>query len=564
MSFRLWLVLILLGFTALPPAVAQPSFFEVTPAADPYFSNPASEDFWVNAVAPADVDGDGDLDLAVLGFYVVYNQSAEDRLVLLLNQGPGATGAWTFAPQQVPLGDVFAGGSDLAWGDYDGDGDHDLAVGSEGLTVLYRNDGGSLTALPNLFPGYFEDSDYDGSYDLRSLTWADADNDGDLDLLIPSAFDDFAGEYSTVLMRNDGPDGAGGWVFNDAAAGFAATFNAQSAWADDDGDGDLDLLLVDVDPFFGEGFVRRYENAAGSFTGTDLLPIRVEYGLADWGDYDADGDHDVLVAGTIEEADGTFRTVLRVYRSDAGVLTPMDIPGGPDGGWLDIHAATWADYDSDGDVDLLATGSYIGPQEIEGRSTVYANNGGVLSDVGVELPAPIGSVGRGGAFTWLDIDGDEDLDYLVAGAYYVPAGNGLVEARMHLYRNDVTAANAAPAPPAGLTATTRVGGAMVEWTGATDDSTPALAITYDLEVRRVGGGGASAERLPEPGGVSAATRWPLNGLLPGTYSWTVRAVDSSFSDSAPAGGNFTVEAAEEIFSSSFETGDTQGWIVGPP
>jgi hypothetical protein len=44
----------------------------------------------------------------------------------------------------VPLGSLTAGASDLAWGDVDGDGDQDLALGSDGQTVIYRNDAGTL------------------------------------------------------------------------------------------------------------------------------------------------------------------------------------------------------------------------------------------------------------------------------------------------------------------------------------------------------------------------------------------------------------------------------------
>lgn len=558
-------VLVLFGSLTLGwEAVAQPSFVEVTPMTNPYFVTPASDDFWVNAVAPADVDGDGDLDLAVLGYYVVYNQSFEDRLVLLLNQGPGAGGEWIFTPQLVPLGDLFAGQSDLAWGDFDGDGDHDLVVGSEGLTVLYRNDAGTLTALATVFPGYREDSSYDGAYDLRSMTWADTDNDGDVDLLIPSAFDETTFEYATKLLRNDGSDGAGGWLFTDTGAALDPTYHAQSAWADDDGDGDLDLLLTHVDPFSEEGFVRRYENAGGVFTGADLLPISVEYGLADWGDYDADGDFDVLVAGLIQEADLSYATVLRIYRNDGADFTQIDLPGGPTGGWLDIHAATWADYDSDGDVDLLATGSYIGPTDIEGRSAIYGNTGGVLTDLGVELPAPISSIGAGGAFTWFDVDGDGDLDYLVAGAYYVAGGNGLVESSMHLYQNQSGASNAAPTSPVGLQGVARVGGAMVQWSPASDDGTPATALTYDLQLHRLGAGGTPAERLPEPGTVSGATRWPFDGLAPGTYTFSLCAVDSAFNDGPTAEGSFTVVAADPIFSDNFESGDASGWTLVSP
>ena len=66
-------------------------FTEVTPL-DPLFVTPQDEDFWVATAAPADYDGDGDLDLAVLGFYVVYNESVDYRLVLMRNDGAGGRG----------------------------------------------------------------------------------------------------------------------------------------------------------------------------------------------------------------------------------------------------------------------------------------------------------------------------------------------------------------------------------------------------------------------------------------------------------------------------------------
>ncbi len=550
-----WLVSL---FFLAAAAGAQPSFQEVTPAANPYFVTPENEDFWINAVAPADVDGDGDLDLAALGFYVVYNESVEHRLVLLLNDGADGNGDWLFTPQLVPLGDVAAGASDLAWGDFDGDGDHDLAVGSEGATVLYRNDGGTLTALPTVLPGYYEDSSYTGAYDLRSLAWADADNDGDLDLLVPSIYDQDEFSFSTKLLRNDGPDGAGGWLFADTAAALAPTVHAQSAWADDDGDGDLDLLLVNVDPNTETGFVRRYDNAGGTFAGADLLGIRVQYGLADWGDADGDGDLDVLVAGNIQEADDTYDTVLRLYRNNGGTYAEETLVNTPNADWLDIHAATWADYDSDGDVDLLVTGNFIGENEIEGHSEIYANHGGTFTALGVELPAPVDSIGRGGTFTWLDLDGDGDLDYLVAGAYFMPDANGLVESRMHLYRNGAPATNAAPAAPTGLASTPTGQGVTLSWDPAADDHTPAVALTYDLDLRRTGAPATSPERLPQPGNVSTATSWGLDGLEPGEYTWRVWAVDNAFAGGPEAQGTFTVGV---LFADGFESGDTRAWTV---
>ena len=51
------------------------------------------------------------------------------------------------------------------------------------------------------------------------------------------------------------------------------------------------------------------------------------------------------------------------------------------------------------------------------------------------------SIGRGGSFTWFDLDGDGDLDYLLAGAYFVPGGNGLVEAQLNIFSNDAPVVN---------------------------------------------------------------------------------------------------------------------------
>lgn len=101
MDPRLPLSLLLLALAA--PAAAQPVFTDVTPASNRYFVTPEDEDFWLTSLAPADVDGDGDLDFAALGFYVVYNQSATDRLLLFENEGPDPSGNWVFGTVEVTM-----------------------------------------------------------------------------------------------------------------------------------------------------------------------------------------------------------------------------------------------------------------------------------------------------------------------------------------------------------------------------------------------------------------------------------------------------------------------------
>jgi photosystem II stability/assembly factor-like uncharacterized protein len=539
-------------------------FTEVTPL-DPLFITPQDEDFWVSTAAPADYDGDGDLDIAVLGFYVVYNVSVENRLVLLRNDGAGGGQGWGFSYLDVPLGSLSVGASDLAWGDVDGDGDQDLAVGSDGQTVLYRNDGGALIPSGTVLPGYWEDNDQ-ADFDLRSISWADYDNDGDLDLLLPSVWEGAVGDpYRTALLRNDGSTGGGGgpWTFTEVAAGFAATSHAQSSWADFDGDQDLDLLLVNIEPLSDEGFIRRYRNDGNDvFVGEDILgPLTVERGEAQWGDYDADGDLDVLVAGIIQEVDGSYATVLRLYRNDAETWVPIEALACPAcDGWVDLSAATWADYDSDGDIDILLAGTYNSGSQIDGRAQVYSNQNGGFVASGTQLPAPRASGSRGGSFSWLDVDGDGDLDYFIAGQYFVPGGNGLVEAQMHLYQNRATAENQAPSPPSALSAEVPGNGSvLLHWSPASDDHTPSQALTYELRLYLGGVPVTIPRRAPEPGGLSAASEWALSGLPEGSYSWTLEAVDSAYNNGPAADGNFVVGTPNTIFNSGFEAGNATSW-----
>jgi hypothetical protein len=518
-------------------------FTEVTPF-DSVFTSPENEDFWVISTAPADYDSDGDLDMAVLGYYVVYNESVTNKLILLRNDGPAGPEEWSFAYFEVPLGEITAGNSDMAWGDLDADGDLDLAVATDGQTVIYGNDAGTLVLIDTSLPGYWEDNSQ-ADFDLRSVTWADFDNDSDLDLFIPSVMNDSTYAYRSALMRNDGPDGNGGWLFTEADSVFAPTAHAQSVWADYDSDQDLDLLLVNIAPLTDRGFITRYRNDSnGVFVAENILDsITVLHGEAQWGDYEGDGDLDILIAGNIKELDGTnTHMALRVYRNDDENYVPVEVIDCiPCEGWFDLTAATWADYDSDGDMDILLAGNYNSGTNIEGRARIYANTDGLFTDSGNELPAPLASGDRGGTFSWLDLDNDGDLDYFIAGQYFVPGGNGLVESQIHVYRNDTQGQNAAPLAPVPLNVVqVSENTALLSWIPGSDDHTPEAALTYDLELYRDNIPVVLPNRTPEPGNVSAVNEWLLTGLQPGNYEWTLQTVDAAYTGSPVVVGEFTI------------------------
>ena len=312
-----------------------------------------------------------------------------------------------------------------------------------------------------------------------------------------------------------------------------------------------------------ESFIKRYRNDGnGIFSVENILDtLSVEHGEAQWGDYDNDGDLDILVAGNLNEGNGNYTMALRIYNNDNDSYTPIEVISCvPCEGWFDLSAATWADYDSDGDMDILLAGNYNSGSNIEGRARIYTNNGGnFTADTANTLPAPRAAGDRGGTFSWFDIDNDGDLDYFIAGQYFVPGGNGLVEAQMHVYRNDAPGQNDAPINPTGLNAVTHTNGSVIlTWVAPSDDHTPSPVLTYDIQIVRkgthtptrpedlIGNYFATASRLPEPGNISAVTEWSIFGLEDGLYDWSVRAVDAAYVGGAVSSGTFQVGAPTSV------------------
>ena len=78
-------------------------------------------------------------------------------------------------------------------------------------------------------------------------------------------------------------------------------------------------------------------------------------GEAAWGDYDGDGDADLILIGETVETDGTCLRIARVLRNDNGLLVEDVTQTGRLKG-VYFGDAGWADYDSDGDLDLALAG----------------------------------------------------------------------------------------------------------------------------------------------------------------------------------------------------------------
>ena len=118
-----------------------------------------------------------------------------------------------------------------------------------------------------------------------------------------------------------------------------------------------------------------------------------------WADYDADGDLDLFVG-----FNGTSRNKL--YQNTNGQFTDVASQAGVADS-IGTRAAAWADYDNDGDIDLLVG---VAPPSI---LKLYQNQGGRFA----EATRAAGLVVDSGAvrqFSWIDLDQDLDLDLFVA------------------------------------------------------------------------------------------------------------------------------------------------------
>ena len=205
---------------------------------------------------------------------------------------------------------------------------------------------------------------------------------------------------STVPLRAD-------FTLTNIHAPLVSVWRSAVGWGDYDADGDLDLVITGDTTFQAVAVSRIYRNEGGSFVDTHANLVKVEEGAAPWGDFDADGDLDLMLTGY----DPRGGTVSSLYRYDSdGVFRRLAV--GIDQALFAIGA--WVDCDNDGDLDLMV-GSFGEPQP----TPVFRNEGnGLFTRVNLGLPPPNWSA------AWADYDNDGDQDISMSNLLYRNQGNG--------------------------------------------------------------------------------------------------------------------------------------------
>ena len=174
-----------------------------------------------------------------------------------------------------------------------------------------------------------------------------------------------------------------------------------SCWGDFDNDGDLDLVLNGQQSnWIGATYIM--ENVEGTFTEVTHSIPSLHGGSASWGDFDNDNDLDLLICGMDDMGEGaTF-----LFRNDNSVFNevPTSFTGIANG-----HAL-WLDENRDGWLDILVAGDTMYNTPV---ANMYSNNGdGTFSLVDTKLPASLNS-----SYTAGDYDNDGDDDIFITGYF---------------------------------------------------------------------------------------------------------------------------------------------------
>ncbi|MDO7852917.1 T9SS type A sorting domain-containing protein [Hymenobacter convexus] len=322
-----------------------------------------------STITPADLDGDGDLDVLVPGGF-------GSLLMWYSNDG---TGRLSNPNRSIPTTNIA---QNVAVGDIDADGDLDVvaAAARPSQFDIARNDGAGNFTVSALSTSATNTS-------ASGLLLFDADGDADLDLVYYNWNSAAARQIEVRLNNGTGVFGAAMVSAVPTQYGFATIQPA-----DLDQDGDLDLLLCCNSTLNGSnGFAQSFfNNGTGSYTAGAVYPAANYSGGAALGDVDQDGDLDLAVVDY--QSASPVRLLLN---NGTGVFAAGTTLTSGSGG----QRAAFADLDGDGDLDLLMHG--VG-------DFVHLNDG--RGNFGAA--ATVATTGAPNGLAVVDMDNDGDLDLL--------------------------------------------------------------------------------------------------------------------------------------------------------
>ena len=230
-----------------------------------------------------------------------------------------------------------------AWGDYDQDGWLDLFIGNRGTrNSLFRNNRDGTFTKVTTGPVATETLD-----NTHCAAWLDYNNDGLLDLFVI----DLSGKGNRLYRNIDG--GAFARVTATEVGSFPLDLatSVSISGADYDRDGLLDLFVSNGALGKNEKDFLYHNQGQGRFLRIDDSVVTtpdLSTTQGTWADYDGDGDSDLFVTHSQDHGNSLSRN------DGGGQFTDVTQASGL-GDFGDSVGSAWGDYDNDGDLDLIVT-----------------------------------------------------------------------------------------------------------------------------------------------------------------------------------------------------------------
>ncbi len=326
----------------------------------------------------ADFDNDGDLDGFVVTWYGAKN---------FLYAG-NSDGSFTYLGDAAPS-QLGSHSETASWGDYDTDGDLDLYVSNSGgnkKNLLYRNDGGQNFTMITDMGAVVTDANTS-----RSVNWVDFDLDGDQDLYVSNEAnqkDDLYENQNGQLVKKE-----------TGAPGQTNHSTMSSSWADVDNDGDLDLFLANSQ-YFAPQNNQLFIQENGVFTPVTMGDLVTDGGCSyssNFADYDNDGDLDLAVSNGY--CNGTINNFL--YQNDGLGHFTRDLNSIEDLSTPCSYGLAWGDVNNDGFLDLaIATCKSAAASPLP-NNLFYLNNGNDNNWLKIKLIGKTSNRSAIGAKLWV-------------------------------------------------------------------------------------------------------------------------------------------------------------------
>ena len=236
-----------------------------------------------------------------------------------------------------------------------------------------------------------------------------------------------SGSLASSLWRNTGSGFSN--VTASVAPGLPGLFDAAVDWGDFDDDGRLDLLITGLPDFSGGAVAQVWRNTGGIFTNVPIPGLTgVGQSSALWRDFDEDGQLDFMITGTTNgNSSGAISQLWRNTGSGFVYLPIFGLAG------VYFGSLAAGDFDKDGRPDFLITGITNGSNT--SISQLWRNTGSGFTNAAIPglRGVFVSSVAVG------DYDNDGFLDFLLQGL----SANGFI---CELWRNTGTGFVNVPVP----------------------------------------------------------------------------------------------------------------------